>query len=272
MTSPLVTIILPAYNGAKWIDKAIQSALNQTFNDYEFIIINDCSTDKTEEVALRFAVKDNRIKYLKNTKNVGIQVNRNIALSHAKGKYIAEIDQDDEWIDPKKLEKQIKFMEEHPDCVLIGTGAIMVDENGKELARYLMPETDEQIRKKFLRANRFIHSSVVYRLAAVMSVGGYEPDMMSEDHDLWLRLGRVGTFRNLPEYSTQYMFRMSGYNSADKIARLRQNMLIAKKNKKFYPNYFSALVLGWLKIIFWPIFKILPRNIQGIFLGVHKKL
>lgn len=272
MNSPLVTIILPAYNGAKWIEKAIRSVLRQSFSDFECIIINDCSTDNTEEVSLRFAHEDARIKYLKNERNMGIQITRNIALANAVGEFVAEIDQDDEWIDSQKLEKQVKFLQSNPDCVLIGTGAIMVDENGFEIARYLMPETDYEIRRKFLRANRFIHSSVVYRKKAVQDVGGYTPEKMSEDHDLWLRIGRIGTFKNLPEYSTQYMFRMGGYNSKDKIARLRQNMMIAKENKDFYPHYFWAVVLGWLKIISWPVFKNIPTKLKGLLLQLHKKI
>src|SRR3989344_3105818 len=99
MKTPLVSIIMPAYNGAKWIKKAILSVLAQSFADFECIIINDNSNDNTEEIATRFAQHDKRIKYVKNERNLGVQLTRNIALRMALGEYIAEIDQDDEWID-----------------------------------------------------------------------------------------------------------------------------------------------------------------------------
>ena len=109
MKTPLVSIIMPAYNGAKWIQKAILSVLAQSYTDFEFIIINDGSSDNTEEIITASTKYDKRIRYIKNEHNLGVQKTRNIALSIALGEYIAEIDQDDEWIDKDKLKKQIKF-------------------------------------------------------------------------------------------------------------------------------------------------------------------
>jgi len=271
MKTPLVSIIIPAYNGAKWIKKAILSVLAQSYADFEFIIINDGSSDNTEEIITAFTKYDKRIRYIKNEHNLGVQKTRNIALDISLGEYIAEIDQDDEWIDPDKLLKQIKFLRKNKDYVLIGTGVVMVDEQGTEIARYLMPETDLEIRKKILRANCFIHSSVLYRTKSVKKIGGYTTTKMSEDHDLWLRLGRVGKFANLEEYAVQYCFSIGGYNSQDKFLRLRQNLLFAQEHKDFYPNYLLAVILGWTKICFYPIFNLMPIRLKGIFLKLHKK-
>lgn len=269
---PKVSIILPAYNGAKWIRKAILSAQMQSFTDFEFIIMNDCSKDNTEEIVLEMAKTDPRIKYVKNEQNLGVQKTRNRALEIVQGEYIAEIDQDDEWLDTDKLQKQIDFLEHNKDYVLVGTGVIMVDEKGIEIARYLMPETDQQIRNKLLRANCFIHSSVLYRTAIVKKIGGYTVEKMSEDHDLWLRLGRHGKFANFQTYSVQYLFSTGGYNSQDKIPRLKQNLLFIKEHKDVYPNALYAWMLGWGKILFYPLFDKLPSRLKGFFLAVHKKL
>jgi len=271
MKTPLVSIIIPAYNGAKWIKKAILSVLAQSYADFEFIIINDGSSDNTEEIITAFTKYDKRIRYIKNEHNLGVQKTRNIALDISLGEYIAEIDQDDEWIDPDKLLKQIKFLRKNKDYVLIGTGVVMVDEQGTEIARYLMPETDLEIRKKILRANCFIHSSVLYRTKSVKEIGGYTVEKMSEDHDLWLRIGRIGKFMNLPEYSVKYCFSPKGYNSQDKFLRLKQNLLFAQEHKDFYPNYLFAIILGWTKICFYPIFNLMPTRFKGIFLKLHKK-
>ena len=272
MKTPLVSIIMPAYNGAKWIKKAILSVLAQSFADFECIIINDNSNDNTEEIATRFAQHDKRIKYVKNERNLGVQLTRNIALRMALGEYIAEIDQDDEWIDKDKLKKQIEFLANNKDYVLIGTGVIVVDEGGSEIARYFMPETDLEIRKKILRANCFIHSSVLYRAKSVKEIGGYTVTKMSEDHDLWLRLGRIGKFANFREYAVQYCFSAGGYNSQDKFLRLKQNLLFAREHKDFYPNYLFAIILGWAKICFYPIFNLMPTRLKGILLKLHKKI
>lgn len=107
----LVSIITPSYNTAKFMAKTIQSVLNQTYANWEMIIVDDCSTDNTDDVVAPF-LADKRIKYLKNEKNSGAAVTRNKALREAKGKWIAFLDSDDLWM-PEKLEKQIKFMEEN---------------------------------------------------------------------------------------------------------------------------------------------------------------
>src|SRR3990167_10841421 len=175
----LVSIIMPAYNGAKWIEKAILSVLAQSFTDFEFIIINDDSSDNTEEIITAFTKYDKRIKYIKNERNLGVQKTRNIALDISLGEYIAEIDQDDEWIDKDKLKKQVEFLENNQGHVLVGTGVVVIDEGGSEIARYFMPETDLEIRKKILRANCFIHSSVLYKPKSFKKIGGYTVTKMS---------------------------------------------------------------------------------------------
>jgi len=267
-----ISIILPAYNGANSIKRAINSVLAQSYANWELLVINDGSSDNTEEIVLAFLGHDKRIKYAKNAHNLGVQKTRNIAMDMVAGEYIAEIDQDDEWLDVDKLKKQVEFLENNQDYVLAGTGVIVVDEEGVEIARYLMPETDAEIRAKILRANCFIHSSVMYRTKKVKDIGGYTVEKMSEDHDLWLRLGRVGKFMNFQEYSVQYCFSPKGYNSQDKFLRLKQNLLFIKEHKDFYPNSLSAVILGWIKILFYPIFNLMPVKLKGMFLKLHKKM
>ncbi len=272
MNYPKITILLPVYNGNKWIEKSIRSALGQSFNDFELLVINDCSTDNTEQIVSSLVPQDQRIIYLKNGKNLGLAETLNIGLGLAKGEYIARLDADDEWIDMDKLKKQVSLLDKHSDYLLVGTGAIVVDEDGEEITRYLLPKTDSEIRRKILRMNCFIHTSVLFRTKIVKEIGGYLHEKILEDHDLWLRLGRVGKFANLPEYSVKYLFHTKGVNSQNKILRLRQNMRLAKENKAFYPNYMSALLLGWAKIIFLPIFSIVPPSLKGLLLRIHKKI
>lgn len=108
----LVSIIMPSYNTAKYISAAIESILNQTYENWELIIVDDCSTDNTDEILTEYAKKDSRIRYYKNEKNSGAAVARNRALRQAKGKWVAFLDSDDLW-EKDKLEKQICFMKKN---------------------------------------------------------------------------------------------------------------------------------------------------------------
>ena len=121
----LVSIIMPSYNTAKFISETIDSVLTQTYTNWELIIVDDCSTDNTDEVVKSF-LSDDRIKYIKNEKNSGAAFSRNRALCEAKGKWIAFLDSDDVWL-PEKLEKQIAFMEKN-DYHFSYTNYIEIDE------------------------------------------------------------------------------------------------------------------------------------------------
>lgn len=126
----LVSIIMPSYNTAKYIADSINSVINQTYENWELIIVDDCSIDNTDDVVNEF-LKDKRIKYFKNEKNSGAAISRNKALRETKGRWIAFLDSDDLWI-PEKLEKQIIFMEENKYCFSYSYYQ-EIDEKGNEL-------------------------------------------------------------------------------------------------------------------------------------------
>ena len=132
MNNDLVTIIMPSYNTAEFITDTINSVLNQTYTNWELLIVDDCSTDNTDEIVSSF--KDERIKYFKNDKNSGAAISRNKALREAKGKWIAFLDSDDLWF-PEKLEKQIKFMETN-NYYFSYTDYERIDEESKSLNIY----------------------------------------------------------------------------------------------------------------------------------------
>ena len=129
----LVSIIMPSYNTARFISETIESVLAQTYTNWELIIVDDCSTDNTDEVVAAFS--DERIRYLKNEKNSGAAVSRNYALREARGRWIAFLDSDDLW-HPEKLEKQIIFMESG-DYSFSYTDYIQIDEESKSLGVYV---------------------------------------------------------------------------------------------------------------------------------------
>jgi len=244
---PKVSIILPTFNRAHLLSNAIKSVLNQTFRDFELIVIDDGSTDSTENVVKNFF--DERIKYLKNNQNLGLQKSLNIGLNYSRGKYIARIDDDVEWIDSDKLKKQIKFLEKNREYVLIGTFGI-VEKNGKQKL-WKLPREDEEIRKNILAKNCFIHFSVVFKKDAVLEVGGYDESgstCYAEDYDLWLKLGQKGKFANLPFFGVK--FRISGDQISVKkrIEQIENTFRVARKYRKYYPNYYRALIKHYAKI------------------------
>jgi len=264
----MISIILPTYNGEKYINRAIDSVISQTFLDWELIIINDGSNDNTEEILKKYIVKDKRIIYLSQD-NQGPNRARQKGIDNSRGEYIAFLDVDDIWIDKDKLKKQIEFLESNRDHVLVGTGVVNVDDN-KEINRYFMPETDENIRQKFLRINCFVNSSILFRKVVLNNVKN--SDSLLEDYDFCLQLGLLGKIANLKRYSVEYYFKFDGYGSQNKIKRFKENLSISKKYKNYYPNYWKAFIFGYIKMYTLPLFKLLPIRLKGFFIKLHKKL
>lgn len=246
-----ISIILPTYNGKKYLETAIKSILDQSYKLIELIIVDDGSSDGTEELILEIKKYDSRIIYIKNEVNLGIQKSLNKGLKNARGEYIARIDDDDEWIDKDKIKKQFEFLEKNIDHVIIGTGVIVQNEDRKELFRYVLPESDIDIRKRILSKNCFVHSSVVFRKTTALLVGGYnesEKIKHVEDYDLWLKLGTKGKFHNLQSYSVKFTLREGSISSINKLDQFKKNIKLIKNFKDKYPKYLISYSYSILKL------------------------
>ncbi len=252
----LVSIILPTYNGSERIEMAIQSVLVQKYSNWELLVVDDGSQDNTALIVDNFVKKDSRIRYIKNEVNLGIQKTLNKGLAEVKGEYIARIDDDDIWIDKEKLRKQVEFLEKNKDHVLLGTGFIAIDEKDKEIFRRLNPESDEEIRENILNKTSFLHSSVMFRKESTPKFGGYSEDLQVfhiEDYDLWLKLGTIGKFANLPIYGVRFTLRNESISSKNKILQFRRSLQLIKKFKDQYPNYFKAFVCISIRLLAYRI-------------------
>lgn len=261
--NPIVSIILPTYNGEKFISRSIHSVLNQSFNDWELIVIDDGSKDDILKKVWEFSSKDGRIRCLKNENNLGIQKSLNRGLKEARGKYIARIDDDDVWIDEDKLKKQVEFLEKNPGYVVVGTGVVVMDENEKEMLRYVLPGNDEDIRKKILRKNCFAHSSVMFSREAALSLGGYDESkekLHVEDYNLWLRMGKIGKFANLPFYGLGFTLRESAISSSNKIDQFKKDIRLVKEYEKYYPGILIGLIIGYARIYSYYFFRMIPLS------------
>lgn len=203
MKPTLVSVLMPAYNAATYIETAIESVLNQTYQQWELIIVNDSSTDTTEAVVKRF--KDPRIRYYHNQTQLGLAKNRNKALSLTKGELIAILDADDCAL-PKRLETQVQLFQAHPNLVLCGSWTQVIDEHGRVLADWHFPSTSSALRAQFYIQFPIVHSSAMIRKSALKKLeSAYDPHFSpAEDYELCFRLLHLGTVECVPKVLTLY--------------------------------------------------------------------
>ena len=199
--SPLVTVLMPVYNGEKYLQPAIESILNQTFKDFEFLIINDGSTDNSENIILSF--KDARIRYVKNEKNRQLIHTLNKGLQLSKGTFIARMDADDISL-PQRLEKQIEILQNNKDIGVCGSWVKTIGINGGQIFKY--PIQQEAIEKILFFCCEMCHPVSIFRKSLIDQYGiKYRPDYyFIEDWKFWLELGKVTHFYNIPEVLFHY--------------------------------------------------------------------
>ncbi len=264
MSNPKVSVIMGIYNGEKTMERAIDSIIAQTYIDWELIICDDCSTDDTYKIASEYAEKDNRIKVIQNEKNMRLAYSLNHCLSVAKGEYIARMDDDDISL-PERFEKQVKYLDEHPEMAVVGSAVIVFDENGDMGVRGLGIEYP--IRKIVNRSTPFAHPTIMMRKSAYDLLEGYtvSPETLrAEDLDLWYRFRIAGlNGYTIQEPLLRYCERASDY----KKRTLKAAIGIARVHRKYLR--IMKLPHKWDYIIYRPIIgALVPRWLIEIY---HKK-
>lgn len=196
---PLVSVLMPVRNGERYLRQAVDSVLSQKFHDFEFIIIDDASTDNTPQILRSYS--DSRIRVLPNELRLGVARSLNRGLGAARGKYIARQDADDT-SEPERFERQVRMMEANPSIVVLGTSATVIDGEGKVESFWDCATEDVELKWSLIKGSPFIHPSIFIRSEAIRRVEGYpisEEVSFCEDFELWSRLERQGEFRCLPE-------------------------------------------------------------------------
>lgn len=197
----MVSVIMPAYNAEKYIAAAIDSILAQSYGDFELIVINDCSQDRTEEIVLSY--DDPRIVYLKNEENLGVAATLNKGLTVAKGEYIARMDADDISL-PKRFEKQVAFLNANADVAVLGTNLETFNEAGPICTGWSATEP-EQMKVDLLFACGLAHPSVMMRTCVIRELGGYDENFNGlEDYELWCRVLEKHQITTLPDILLRY--------------------------------------------------------------------
>lgn len=192
-----VSVVMSVYNGEKYLREAIESILKQTFTHFEFIIIDDGSSDRSANIIKSY--KDSRIVFLQQ-ENKGLAAALNSGVGIAKGRYIARMDADDR-SHPERLLKQVEFMHNNAHCVVLGTQAVVMTAEREELFVTELPAEDGPIKARLALRNPFYHGSVMFVKELFQKAGGYNEDAIHfiEDSLLWNRLSKFGEMNNLKE-------------------------------------------------------------------------
>ena len=257
---PLISVVMPNYNNKKFIIETIESVLNQTYSNFEFIILDDCSTDDSWKIIQKYAKKDKRIKAFRNEKNLQIVKSRNklFSLMSKKSKYVAIIDSDDVAI-KNRFELQVNFLEKHLDFGLVGGNLIIIDEESKITGRRKYLSKDSELRKNMLVKNNFAQPTIMMRRTILDKVGNYSKAGKidkARDYDLWVRFARISKVANLKEETLKY--RISSNQVKNKYFKesLKSTLVI---QKQYLREFFSFKVL--IMMIFESIALVIPKSV-----------
>ena len=201
--NPKVTVLMPAYNAEIYIAIAIESILHQTFKNFEFIIVNDCSTDSTLKIIQQYAKKDKRIKVISNKENQKIANTLNNGLKDARGEYVARMDADD-WSYPDRIEKQIDLMERNPNVVISSGNMEICKEDLSIVNTSNFPTANQDIRKILLQYNPTVSPAMIWKRKYSEEIGGFKTDIMSEDYMFLMDMSSKGDIMNLKDILIKY--------------------------------------------------------------------
>lgn len=255
MNQPMVSVVMSVYNAEKYLGAAIDSVLNQSFSNFEFIIIEDCSTDKSFEILKQYAARDCRIKLIQKSGNrrmKGFIENLNIGLTEAQGKYIARMDADD-ISNPERFRKQVNFLESNPDIFMVGSSINFIDEKGSFIKKHDALESDSEIKNKMPIRIAMYHPVIMFRNK--QGVTYRDKIFYCEDYDLYLRLMIEGKkFHNFTESLLDYRLLDSSISRKD--GNFFRTLFVEKmksfyfeKKKKGFDSYESFIPENLLNIM-----------------------
>lgn len=248
--NPKVSVIMPAYNAESYIREAIESILNQTFKDFELIVINDCSTDRTREIVKEFGSKDNRVKLVDNKKNLRIAKTLNAGLKVARGKYIARMDADD-YSYPERIDKQVTLLDSNSQLSLISGNMDICDEDLNIKTRSHFPLKDTRIRNVLLQFNPMVSPAMMWRKEISDNVGGFNTDILTEDYMFIMDMSSKGQLENLDDSLLKYRVLNKSFTSTKMQEAHLSTILVALIGhfKYKYPLSFKTKMLILVRML-----------------------
>lgn len=197
--NPIVSVLVPTYNVESYIEQTIESVLAQSFQDFEIVMVDDCSIDGTWKLLQELAKRSDKVVVYQNETNSGIAKTRNATIRHSRGEFLATLDADD-WCYPERLEKQVAFLRANERVGIVGSSLAVCDSDLQVLNTRVYQLKDETIRRDIFLYNQFAHSTTMIRRGVMDLVGGYNENIeVAVDYDLYFRLGRFCDFANLDE-------------------------------------------------------------------------
>lgn len=225
LNNPKISVVMSVYNSERFLKYSIESILNQTYFNFEFIIINDGSTDNSANIISKYKKLDRRIIFINYSNNKGLTFRLNQAIKKTKNNLIARQDADDISY-PKRFKYQIQWFKKNKTGVMCGTNAIIIDENNYKKNIFLFETDYKNICKKLVYQNCFIHSSVMMKKDTFLKVGCYQQEFKySQDYDLFCRLSRSGITENI----------------AERLVEIRKHSESITNKNLFDQTYFSIL-------------------------------
>ena len=237
---------MSCYNESNRIEKSINSVLNQTYKNFEFIIINDCSTDQTDKLIKKIQLNDKRIIIINNNVNLGLTKSLNKGIGLCKGKYIARIDPDDN-IYNNRLKKQLNFLEQNPDYSMVGAQRLIIDKINNNKWKDRLPTSSNDIKKNAIIRNPFFHSLVMIRKKTLVDVGCYDESFRYvQDYELWSRVIYQYRTANLEEVLGEKIIRKDAISFRDDISRERSYLSFLATFYHFRRGSFNFFYLVYL--------------------------
>ncbi|MGC4071985.1 MAG: glycosyltransferase [Nibricoccus sp.] len=227
MKTPAISVVIPVYNAATYLESAIASVQAQTFSDFEIVVVDDGSKDNSKALLDALAARDPRIRVISRP-NTGIVGALNDSLAAARGEFVARMDADDLCL-PARFEKQITFLRANPDCVCVGSAFLYIDAAGGLIKECVRPSDHETIERELISGNGgvIIHPAAMFRRAAIEQAGRYrEKAQWIEDLDLYLRLAQIGRLANLPEVLFHYRFHEQSVNFTRNQGRHERKLIV----------------------------------------------
>ncbi len=243
--NPKVSVLMCVHNGEDFVREAIDSILSQTLSDFEFIIVENASTDATWDIVCSY--DDPRIRPLR-TSIRQLTFNLNYGLMHARAPYVARMDADDVAL-PERLARQAAYLDAHPEVAVVGSAYAVFGEGVVERVIHL-PETDAAIRRRMPYRHCLCHPATVFRRETVLACGGYHGDQFCQDIELWLRLSRdpAVQFANLAEPLLRYRIHADQSKGQREAFVLSATLLLREALLRKSPRFFTGFLLALLKI------------------------
>ena len=246
LEAPLVSVLLPVWNGEAFLEAAVESILRQTLSSFELIVIDDGSTDASAAIAARLARADDRVRVLRRA-HEGLSAALNAGIAAARGEYVARMDADDISV-PHRLQKQVAYLDAHPACVAAGAWIEVIDEAGRHLGLKTFVETHEEISAALYRGiSPIAHPTIVARRDVLQAAGGYDARCYpSEDLDLWFRLAERGQLANVGEALLLHRRHKTavGVREREKMKAMALTICNEARNKRGLPSRRGTSILA----------------------------